>query len=93
MGSGGHELADLLLQRKRMFGVVEVYKAVTLLDSGRTARAFEKKLTRLQVQKNKVKADTMGKLKSNIDNLMKIKPTDGSSSGAVCKHFKRWTPL
>lgn len=111
-----------------MFGVVEVYKAVTLLDSGRTARAFEKKLKRLQIQKNKVKADTMGKLKSNIDNLMTIKPTVmhsftlspplslplslseiisfndhlklikkktllqiGSSSGAVCKHVKRWT--
>lgn len=73
-----------------MFGVVEVYKAVTLLDSGRTARAFEKKLKRLQIQKNKVNADTMGKLKSNIDNLMKIKPTIGSSSGAVCKHVKRW---
>nr|XP_034307490.1 uncharacterized protein LOC105347606 [Crassostrea gigas] len=88
---GDHELADLLLQRKKMFGVVEVYKAVTLLDSGRTARAFEKKLKRLQIQKNKVKADTMGKLKSNIDNLMTIKPTIGSSSGAVCKHVKRWT--
>lgn len=72
---GDHELADLLFQRKKMFGVVEVYKAVTLLDSGRTARAFEKKLKRLQIQKNKVKADTMGKLKSNIDNLMTIKPT------------------
>ncbi|XP_061179409.1 uncharacterized protein LOC133188033 [Saccostrea echinata] len=88
---GDHELAETLLQRKNLFGVVEVSKAVVLLDSGRQARAFEKKHKRLQIQKNNVKPSTMGKLKSDIDNLMKMKPSTGSASGAVCKHVKRWT--
>ncbi|XP_062581913.1 uncharacterized protein LOC134243699 [Saccostrea cucullata] len=88
---GDHELAETLLQRKELFGVVEVSKAIALLDSGRQARVFEKKHKRLQIQKNNVKPSTMGKLKSDIDNLMKMKPSTGSASGAVCKHVKRWT--
>ncbi|XP_062598671.1 uncharacterized protein LOC134260104 [Saccostrea cucullata] len=88
---GDHELAETLLQRKELFSVVEVSKAIALLDSGRQARVFEKKHKRLQIQKNNVTPSTMGKLKSDIDNLMKLKPSTGSASGAICKHVKRWT--
>ena len=71
---GDHELSNLLLQRKGLYGVVEISKAIGILDAGRRARAFEKKLKILQVQKNQVKPKTIGKLKSNIDSLMKMKP-------------------
>jgi hypothetical protein len=53
---------------------VEVLKAMQLLDSGRQIRFYEKKMKRLQMQSGKVKAKTLGQLKSNIDNLTANKP-------------------
>ena len=53
----------------------EVLKAVSLLDAGRQIRVLEKKIKRLQFSNGKVKPQTMGKLKSDIDNLNAIKPT------------------
>lgn len=69
-----YSLADAFLQNKDNFGVNEVLKALSLLDSGRQVRVLEKKLKRLQTSTGKVKPKTLGKLKSDIDNLNKNKP-------------------
>ena len=69
-----HELSDLFLQDRDQFGLVEVLKAATLLDSGRCIRVQEKKLKQLQMQSSKVKPRKMGKFKSTIDNLKAIQP-------------------
>lgn len=70
-----HGLANSFLLDKTKFGLVEVLKALTLLDSSRRIRVEEKKLKRLQMQKNdKVRPKIMGKFKSQIDNLTAVKP-------------------
>lgn len=85
-----YELADAFLQDQNNFGLNEVLKALTLLDSGRQVRVLEKKMKRLQMSAGKVKPQTMGNLKRDIDNLNKNKPVHGTASGAVCKHVQRW---
>ncbi|KAH3736540.1 uncharacterized protein LOC127850969 [Dreissena polymorpha] len=85
-----YELANAFLQNKDNFGLLEVLKAVTLLDSGRQIRVLEKKMKRLQTSAGKVKPTTIGKLKSDIDNLNKHKPLHGTASGAICKHVRSW---
>ena len=72
-----HFLADAFLEDKDNFGVNEILKAVSLLDAGRQVRVLEKKMKRLQFSTGKVKPQTMGKLKSDIDNLNSIKPQVG----------------
>nr|XP_022290775.1 uncharacterized protein LOC111102373 [Crassostrea virginica] len=84
------KLAESFLENRDNFGLNEVLKALQLLDAGRQARVLEKKMKMLQVSKNKVKPQTLGKLKSSIDNLNKMKSPYGSASGAVCKHIRRW---
>ena len=70
-----HDLAGTFLKNKDQFGLVEVLKALSLLDSARAIRVEEKKLKRLQLQTGgKVKPKVMGRFKSNIDNLAKQKP-------------------
>lgn len=57
-----HELAKILLGRDETFGVVEVLKALQVLDAGRKERSQEKKLAQLKSQ-----MQTAGKLgKSRI---------------------------
>ncbi|XP_071114112.1 uncharacterized protein [Haliotis cracherodii] len=85
-----YKLADAFLQNREQFGLVEVLKALTLLDSGRRVRVLEKKLKRLQLTGSKISKKKFGKLKSDIDNLHAIKPPQGSASGAVCKHVQAW---
>ena len=67
------KLAESFLENRDNFGLNEVLKALQLLDAGRQARVLEKKLKMLQVSKNKVKPHTLGKLKSSIDSLNKMK--------------------
>ena len=67
------KLAESFLENRDNFGLNEVLKALQLLDAGRQARVMEKKMKMLQVSKNKVKPQTLGKLKSSIDNLNKMK--------------------
>lgn len=85
-----YDLAEAFLKNRDNFGLNEVLKALTLLDSGRQVRVLEKKMKRIQMSAGKVKPQTIGKLKSDIDNLNKNKPSHGTASGAVCKHVKRW---
>ncbi|KAK3576583.1 hypothetical protein CHS0354_011259 [Potamilus streckersoni] len=85
-----HDFAWALLKNRKSFGMVEVLKALNLLDAGRQIRVLEKKLKRLQLSSGKVLPHTLGKLKSSIDNLNAIKPPFGSASGAVCKHVRSW---
>jgi len=66
-------LAGAFLLNRDSFGLVEVLKALQLLDAGRQIRTKEKQMKRLQVSKNKVLPKTIGKLKSDIDNLNAIK--------------------
>lgn len=69
-----HELANALLRLRDSYGVVEVLKALTILDSGRRARIIEKRIKMLQCQDHKVSNKKMGKLKSDLDNLNALKP-------------------
>ncbi|XP_041350621.1 uncharacterized protein LOC121369645 [Gigantopelta aegis] len=85
-----YQLSEAFLKNRSQFGLVEVLKALTLLDSGRQVRVLEKKVKRLQLSGTKVGKSKMGKLKSDIDNLNAIKPPRGSASGAVCKHIRSW---
>ncbi|XP_069142334.1 uncharacterized protein [Argopecten irradians] len=84
------ELSESLLSLRGTFGLVEVLKAVTLLDAGRCARTVEKRLRQLQIQKTPIKGKTIGKLKSNLDNLLALKTTAGSATGSVSKAVKKW---
>jgi hypothetical protein len=86
-----HKLANNLLRHRRLFTLTEVLKAVTMLDAARQIRVYEKKLKRLELSKTKPKATKLGKIKNNIDNLNKLKPSNGSASGAVARHIQRWT--
>lgn len=67
------KLAESFLENRDNFGLNEVMKALQLLDAGRQARVLEKKMKMLQVSKNKVKPQTLGKLKSSIDSLNRMK--------------------
>ena len=53
-------------------GIVEILKAVTILDAGRQGRVIEKKLKRLELAGKKPSPMKMGKIKSNKDNLAAI---------------------
>ena len=86
-----HQLANNLLRHKSLFTLTEVLKAVNILDAARQIRVHEKRLKRLELSKTKPKATKLGKIKNNIDNLSKLKPTSGSASGAVARHIQRWT--
>jgi hypothetical protein len=86
-----HKLANNLLRHRRLFTLTEVLKAVTMLDAARQIRVYEKRLKRLELSKTKPKATKLGKIKNNIDNLNKLKPSTGSASGAVARHIQRWT--
>ncbi len=86
-----HKLANNLLRHRRLFTLTEVLKAVTMLDAARQIRVYEKRLKRLELSKTKPNATKLGKIKNNIDNLNKLKPSSGSASGAVARHIQRWT--
>ena len=85
-----HKLANNLLRHRRLFTLTEVLKAVTMLDAARQIRVYEKQLKRLELSKTKPKATKLGQIKNNIDNLNKLKVSDGSASGAVARHVQRW---
>jgi len=69
------DLSECLLSLRSCFGLVEVSKAVALLDAGRCARIIEKNIKRLQIQKTPVSSKKLGKLKSDLDNLKALKTT------------------
>ena len=68
-----HDFAESLLFNKDLFGLVEVLKAITLLDSARRIRVHEKKMKQIQMT-GKPKAKKIGFIKSNIDSLNTLKP-------------------
>lgn len=82
-----YHFADLLLTFDDQFGLVEVLKAVNLLDSGRKIRQLEKKIKRIQAGGAKKK--TIGKLTSSVNDL-KREPVRGSLSGALAKRIRKW---
>lgn len=88
-----HVMADRLLALKDHFGLVEVIKALSLLDSGRKIREWEKKLRRMELQKDKPKKGKLSKCKQNIENLKSVQPKVGSVSGALIRHIKKWVHL
>ncbi|ESO89374.1 hypothetical protein LOTGIDRAFT_229223 [Lottia gigantea] len=85
-----YDLAKAFLFDREQMGLVEVLKAVTLLDSGRQIRVLEKRVKRIELSGTKVKGQKMGILKRDIDNLKAIKPSVGTASGALCKHISQW---
>ena len=86
-----HQLANNLLFHRELFTLTEVLKAVTMLDAARQIRVYEKQLKRLELSQTKPNPRKLGKLKNNIDNLNKLKPSSGSASGAIARHIQRWT--
>ena len=86
-----HQLANNLLRHRHLFTLTEVLKAITMLDAARQIRVYEKRLKRLELSKTKPKGTKLGKIKNNIDNLTKLKPSIGSASGAIARHIQRWT--
>lgn len=86
-----HVLASSLLLDRKLFTLTEILKAVTMLDAARQIRVFEKKLKRLELAKTKASSKKLGKIKNDIDNLTRMKPSTGSVSGAVARHIQRWT--
>ncbi|PIK41203.1 hypothetical protein BSL78_21955 [Apostichopus japonicus] len=85
-----HKMAERLLSYKEQFGLVEVVKALNLLDSGRKIREWEKKMKRMELQKGKPKKSKLSKCKQNIENLKAVQPKVGSVSGALIRHVKNW---
>ena len=71
---GDQELVQSFLKLRSQFGLVEVLRALNMLDAGRQCRVLEKRLKCLQLSGVKVKPHKLGKLKSDIDNLNKLKP-------------------
>lgn len=69
-----YKMADQLLNYKEQFGIVEVVKTLTLLDSGRKIREWEKTMKSLELQKGKPKQSKLSNCKQNIENLKVIKP-------------------
>ena len=69
------DLVKSLLTLRETFGLVEVSKAIELLDSARKVRVEEKKLTKLEYQAGgKITPQKRGKFKSTIDNLNAVRP-------------------
>jgi hypothetical protein len=71
------------------FGLVEILKALNLLDSRRKIRALEKKLQRMEREKT-AKGPTIGKVKGTINDLKQDPVHVGSVSGSLAKFIKRW---
>ncbi|KAH9514771.1 hypothetical protein Btru_023606 [Bulinus truncatus] len=87
---GDKEIASSFLQLRSHFGITEVLRSLMMLDAGRQVRVLEKRLTFLQLSATKVKPKKLGNLKSDIDNLNRIKSPTGSANGAVCRHVRDW---
>ena len=89
-----HEMTRMMLGLPEIFGMVEVTKALSMLDAGRMLKKNEKRLAKLtDLQENKghkVRKGKFAKLKSAIGNLETLK-VKGSLSGAVAKQIKKWT--
>ncbi|CAD5117276.1 unnamed protein product [Dimorphilus gyrociliatus] len=87
---GDDGITEKFLLSENRCGLVEVIKAISILDANREIRAIKKKLKRLDMQKSKVKPKKMGRLKSKIENLEGIKTSKGSATSSVCNKVKRW---
>lgn len=77
-----------LLSLRELFGLPEVLKALTILDSSRRKRALEKRLVRLE-QQGVTSARKLGALRSKINDLSQDENI-GSVSGALSRHVRRW---
>jgi len=89
-----HDLSKVMLKMPDVFGMVEVTKALSMLDAKRQLKISEKRLEKLTAMKGelayKVKDGKFSKLKNKIGNLQALK-VNGSLSGAVARQIKKWT--
>ena len=89
-----HELTRMMLKLPDVFGMVEVTKALSMLDANRQLKQNEARLAKLTDLKekkgHKVKNSKFAKLKSTIGNLQSLK-VKGSLSGAVARQIQKWT--
>ncbi|XP_033635030.1 uncharacterized protein LOC117296291 [Asterias rubens] len=88
-----HDLVDSLLANSKEFGLVEILKAATMLDSGRKIREWEKKLKLQEMNPKKGQSRqrrAVAKIKVAIKNLIIYKPKFGSLSGSVARRIKQW---
>ena len=89
-----HDLTRMMLKLPDVFGMVEVTKALSMLDANRQLKRNEARLAKLtdlkETKEHKVKNSKFAKLKSTIGNLQSLK-VKGSLSGAVARQIQRWT--
>ncbi|OWF42654.1 Serine/arginine repetitive matrix protein 2 [Mizuhopecten yessoensis] len=81
---------EFICDRDR-YGMVEILKALQIVDSGRLIRQGEKTLKRLQTARGKVSRHKIDKLKCKINSMRKLQPKKGSASGSICKNVRKWT--
>jgi hypothetical protein len=86
-----HKIAQYLLQEfDTIFQLPEVLRALQLLDSGRRARAAEKRLVRLNNDGCK-KKKKLGVLKSIIkESKNEPSPGSGTVSGSLAVRIRKW---
>ena len=90
------DLIDFYLNKQKQFGLSDVVKASSILDSRRQKKAIEKKIERIEKSSGKpVKAKRLGKLKNDINNLEKLRPKietrSFGCSGAMARQIRKWT--
>ncbi len=78
--------------------ILQVLKALTILDSGRRIRREEKRLAELRQRAKSAGAKGKSRIgrksveiKKNIQNLNAMKPGKGSVSGSLARKVRLWT--
>jgi len=82
--------------RTNKYGVVEVLRAVKLLDSNRRLKFLEKKLEKLNAinttSPNQVKATTLGQIRAEINDITAepVGDTAASVTGSLSRYIRKW---
>lgn len=84
------QLIDYLLYKEKQISFSDLMKAVAILDSKREIKSIEKKIAINAKTKTVMKSKKLGKLRSNIHNLERIKPKSGSFSGALARKIRNY---
>lgn len=83
-----YEAVEILLETS-FFGVADVLRAVSLLDTPRRIRALNKRLNRLQ-RNGHVRAVTLARMNATLNELKREPVEEGSLSGALCRRVRAW---
>lgn len=83
-------LVDYLLNNEKQIGFVDLLKSLQILDSTREIKSIQKKIATNAELKSVMKSHKLGKLKSDIHNLERLKPKIGSVSGALARKIRTY---